>query len=88
MASKQRDDELPFGVEHQNSRILLLALDSSCNQARHRAHGTHDQYDVLCPPVLIKSGFDVLIGCLDPVDVAAQKQTLQQRLCAGGEPKA
>ncbi len=31
MASQQRDDELPFGVEHQNGRILLLALDSSCN---------------------------------------------------------
>ena len=85
MASQQRNDEFSFRVKHQNGWILLLALDPSCNQARHCSHGAHEQHDVLCRPVPIKGDADVLIGWLDPVDVAAQQQTLQQRHGAGAQ---
>ena len=85
MAPKQRDDELPFGVEHQNGWILPLALGPSCNQACHRSNGAHEQHDVPCHPVPIKGGVDVLVGCLDSVDVAAQQQPLQQRYGAGAQ---
>ena len=77
MASQKRDDELSVGVEHENGWILVFALDPSRNQARHRSHSAHDQHGVLCCPVPIKSGFDVLVSRPDSVDVASQQQTLQ-----------
>ena len=85
MAAQKGDDKSSLWIQHQNGGILLFALDPSGDEACHSPYGANNQHDVLRCPVLIKSGFDVLIDRLDLVDVAAQQKALQERQGAGRE---
>ena len=85
MAAQKWDDESSLWIQYQNSGIQLFALDPRGDEACHSPHSANNQHDVLRFPVLIKSGFDVLIDRLDLVNVAAQQKPLQERQGAGRE---